>query len=105
MAKSNSYVAKLMESIAVIKVAIGVKRAKLMSLHQDHDELFRERLPPVYAVKQKSAILIQSVTLQCDCGKSNATTYTEEAIKDVMLAGDDITREVLKISYPGHHLI
>ena len=41
MAKSKSYVAKLMESIPVIKVAIGVKRAELMSLHQDHDELFR----------------------------------------------------------------
>ena len=38
-AKLESYVAKLMVSIAVIKVAIiGVKKAELMSLHQDHDE-------------------------------------------------------------------
>ena len=41
MAKSKSYVAKLMESIAVIKVAVGVRRAELMNLHQDHDEPFR----------------------------------------------------------------
>ena len=33
MAKSEEYVAKLMESVAVIKVAIGVKRAELMTLH------------------------------------------------------------------------
>ena len=33
--------AKLIVSIAVIKVAIGVKRAELMSLHQDHDKPFR----------------------------------------------------------------
>ena len=38
MAKSESYIAKLMESIAVIKVAIGVKRVELMNLHQEHDE-------------------------------------------------------------------
>ena len=41
MAKSEEYVAKLLESIAVIKVAVGVKRAQLMSMHQDHDEPFR----------------------------------------------------------------
>ena len=38
MAKSKSYVAKLMELIAIIKVAIGVKRAELMNKHQEHDE-------------------------------------------------------------------
>ena len=40
MSESESYVAKLIESIAVIKVAIGVRRAKLMSLYQDHDKPF-----------------------------------------------------------------
>ena len=41
MANLESYVAKLMESIAVIKVCVCVKRAEIMSLHQDHNELFR----------------------------------------------------------------
>ena len=41
MAKSEEYVAKLMKSVAGIKVAVGVKRAELVSLHQDHDEPFR----------------------------------------------------------------
>ena len=38
-AKSEDDVAKLMESVAVIKAAVGVKRAELMGLHQDHKNL------------------------------------------------------------------
>ena len=42
MAKSEKYVAKLMESVAIIKkVVVGVNRAELVSLHQDYDELFK----------------------------------------------------------------
>ena len=40
MAKSKIYVAKLIESVAVIKVAIGFMRAEFMSLHQNHDKPF-----------------------------------------------------------------
>ena len=65
MAKSNSYVAKLMESIAVIKVAIGVKRAKLMSLHQDHDELFRTL---AIRVCSKAETCNFTTISECDCG-------------------------------------
>ena len=95
MAKSESYVAKLMESIAVIKVAIGVRRAELMNLHQDHDEPFRTFAT---RVRSKAETCNFTTVSECDCGKSNVTSYTEEAIKDVMLAGvgdDDIRREVL----------
>ena len=38
---SENYVAKLMESVVLIKVAIGVKSAELMGLHQDHNKFFR----------------------------------------------------------------
>ena len=38
MAKSKSYVAKLMALIVIIKVAIGLKRAEFMNQHQEHDE-------------------------------------------------------------------
>ena len=41
MTKSEEYIAKLMESVAVIKVAVGVKREELVSLHQEHNEPFR----------------------------------------------------------------
>ena len=37
----KKYVEKLIESVAVIKVAIDVKRVELMSLLQHHDEPFR----------------------------------------------------------------
>ena len=93
MAKSEEYVAKLMESVAVIKVAIGVKRAELMSLHQDHDEPFRTFAT---RVRSKAETCNFTTVSECECGKKNVTSYTEEAIKDVMLAGDDdIRREVL----------
>ena len=41
MTKSEEYVVKLIESVAVIKVSVGVKRAKLVILHQENDEPFR----------------------------------------------------------------
>ena len=46
MVKSEEHAAKFMESVAVIKVAIGVKRAELMRLHQDHDVPFRTFATP-----------------------------------------------------------
>ena len=94
MAKSESYITKLMESIAVIKVAIGVKRAVLMKLHQDHDEPFRTF---AIRVRSKEETCNFTTVSECDCEKSNVTRYTEEAIKNVMLAGvvdDDIRREI-----------
>ena len=84
MAKSESYIAKLIESIVVIKVAIWVKRAELKNLHQDQDKPFRTF---VTRVRSKAETCNFTTVSECDCGKSNVTSYTEEAIKDVMLAG------------------
>ena len=85
MAKSEDYVAKLMESVAVIKVAVNVKKAELVSLHQDHDEPFR-----TFATRVRSKVETCNFTTvsKCLCGKK-CYMYTEEAIKDVMLAGVD----------------
>ena len=82
-----------MESIAFIKGAIGFKRAELLMLHQDHDEPFR-----IFAtrVRSKAETCNFTTVSKCECGKK--ISYTEEAIKDVMLAGEvdgDIKREVL----------
>ena len=95
MAKSEEYVAKLMESVAVIKVAVGVKRAELVRLHKDHDEPFRTFAT---RVRSKAETCNFTTVSECECGKKNVTSYTDEAIKDVMLAGvgdEDIRREVL----------
>ena len=43
-----------MDSVGVIKVAIGVKRAELMSLHQDHDGPFRTFATDVFHSKVKT---------------------------------------------------
>ena len=64
MAKLEDYVAKLMELIAVIKVAVGVKRAELVSLHQDHDEPFR-----TFATRVQSKAETCNFTTVSECGK------------------------------------
>ena len=66
MAKSEEYVAKLMESIAVIKVSVGFKRAELVWLHQDHDEPFR-----TFATRllSKAETCKFTAVSECECGK------------------------------------
>ena len=95
MMKPLSEVSALMESIAVIKVAIGVKRAELTSMSQDYDEPFRTFAT---RVRGKAETCNFTTTRTCPCSRQNIASYTEEAIKDVMLAGiadDDIRREAL----------
>ena len=58
MSKFESVVAKLMESVPVIKISIAVERAELIGLHQDHYEHF----PLVFKAKLKLAILQLSVS-------------------------------------------
>ena len=95
MANLEEYVAKMMESVAVIQVAIGVKKAELMSLHKDHVEPFRTFST---RVRSKAETCNFTTVSQCECGKKNVTSYMEEVIKDVMLAGvgdDDIRKQVV----------
>ena len=66
-----------------------------MSWHQDHDEPFRTFATRVQSKTETCNFITISV---CECEKKNVTSYIEEAIKDVMLAGigdEDIRREVL----------
>ena len=62
-----------------------------MFLHQDHVESFR-----TFATLDRSKAKICNCTTvsECEFGKRNVTSYTEEALTDVMLAGvgDDGTR-------------
>ena len=95
MAKLEEHVAKLMEPVAVIKVALKVKRAELMRLNQEHDEPFKTFTT---RVRSKAETCNFKTVSECKCGKKNMTNYTDKAIKDVMLAGiddDDIGKEVL----------
>ena len=95
MMKSVQEVLTAMESLAVIKVAVGVRRVELMKMTQDHDEEFRTFATKV---RGKAETCEFNTLSKCSCGIVNRVDYTEEAIKDVMLAGIsdvDIRRETV----------
>ena len=84
-----------MESIAVIKVALGTRRAELMKFTQGHNEAFRTFAARVRGKAETCDFFTLS---KCVCDVVTKASYTEEAIKDVMLAGisdNDIRRETL----------
>ena len=69
-------------------VVVGVKRAEVVSLHQDHDEPFRTFTT---RVGSKAETFNFNTISECECGKKNFTSFTEEAIKDKMhvVVGDE----------------
>jgi hypothetical protein len=86
-----------MRSLAVIPVAKGVIRAELMQLTQGNDELFRTFAA---RVKGKAETCGFTTSAKCLCGEIVQADYTEEAIRDVLLAGisdTDIRREALSM--------
>ena len=84
MMRSEDEVLTQMESIAVIKVSLGVTRTELMRITQDNDEAFRTFATRIRG-KAETCQFVTSVT--CKCGEVNSDDYTEEVTKDVMLAG------------------
>ena len=81
--------------LAVVPVALGVTRAALMQMHQDNDESFRTF---TVRVRGKAEICRFQATTRCVCTRTVTTDYTEEVIRDVVLAGAsdvDIRREAL----------
>ena len=84
-----------MESVAVIKVSLSFKRAKLVSFCQDQYEPFRKSTT---CVLSKAKTCNFTTVIESECRKKNVTKYTEEVIKDMMLAGvgdKDIRKVVL----------
>ena len=78
MAKSEYYLAKLMESVAVIKIALSVKRAELVRLHQDHDEPFR-----TFATRVRSKVEACNFTTvsKCACGNKMLQVIQNKQLK------------------------
>ncbi len=82
-----------MRSLAVIPVAKGVIRADLTQLAQGNDEQFRTFAA---RVKSKAVTCGFTTSAKCTCGSTVKADYTDEAIRDVLLAGIsdmDIRRE------------
>lgn len=93
-----SEVLKTMRTFAVIPIAIGVIRAELMQLNQGSDEQFRTFAA---RVKGKAETCGFNTSVTCQCGESVSVNYTQETIRDVLLAGIsdlDIRREALSTS-------
>ena len=90
-------VMQTMRDLAVIPVAIGVRRAELMDLRQTPDEPFR-----TFAAKTKGKAETCSfrTSVKCECNRTVEVDYTTETVRDVLLAGIadlDIRREALSM--------
>ena len=82
--------------MAVIKVAIGLRRHNLLSAKQDHGESFREYYANVKAAASTCNYIIKCPH-QC-CTANPSIDYTSKVVKDVLIAGiadNDIRKEVL----------
>ena len=93
--KSVTEVLSTMRTLAVVPVARGVIRADLMQMRQANDESFR-----LFAarVRGKAETCGFTTVTDCLCKRKVTADYTEEAIRDVLLAGVrsiDIRREAL----------
>ena len=88
-----------MRSLAVIPVARGVIRADLSQMRQSHDEPIRTFAA---RVRGKAETCGFTISTKCSHGHPVQADYTEEVIRDVLLAGIcdlDIRRDAL--SMPG----
>ena len=93
--KTLAEVMASMKSFAVIPIATSVLRAELMQLNQAADEQFR---PFAARVRGKAETCSFTTKSKCTCKKDVITDYTDEMIRDVLLAGIadiDIRREAL----------
>ena len=90
-------VLKIMQSIAVIPVARGVSRAELFQMNQSAEEPIRTFAA---RVRGKAETCGFTTAATCPCGKQVEADYTEEVIRDVILAGIsdlDIRRDALSM--------
>ena len=86
-----SGVLEAMRRLAVIPVAVGVLRSKLLQLRQERDEPFR-----AFAAKVRGKAETCKFVANCKCERK--VDYTDHVIRDVLLNGisdGDIRREVL----------
>ena len=82
--RTTDTVLATMRSFAVIRVSKGVQRAELRKMTQGSDEAVRTFVARVQG-KARTCNLV--TTGQCDCGKSVSINYTQEVVKDVVMAG------------------
>ena len=96
-AKSTNDVLELMKLLAVIPVAIGVLRVKLLDIKQKRDKPSRT-FSSRFVVRRKRVIFTNSDCKTCNV--INRINYTDHMMQDVRIAwiyDADIRREVLEV--------
>ena len=96
--RPTAEVLKIMRSLAVIPVARGVSRAELFQMSQSVDKPIRTFAA---RVRGKAETCGFTTAAKCRCGQHVEADYTEEVIRDVILAGIsdlDIRRDALSMS-------
>ena len=84
------------KKMAVLQVAISVRRSKLLSTKQEAGQLFRE-----FFANVRASASTCDYTIRCPhscCSQSEAIDYTSRVVKDILVAGivdDDIRKDVL----------
>lgn len=90
-------VLKSMESFAVVRVSKAAQRTALMKLTQDDDEAIRTFVARVQGKAETCGFVALGT---CKCGESLSVNYTQEVIKDVVMAGlssNDIQTSILEL--------
>ena len=96
--KDLEHVVTAMRSLAVIPVARGVIRAELFQMRQSHEEPIRTFSA---RVRGKAETCGFTTSTKCPHGSPMQADYTEEVIRDVLLAGIcdlDIRRDALSMT-------
>ena len=95
--RSIDIVIATMKALAVLPVATGVRRSELLELKQRRDEAFRAFAARARGKAETCGFTMSSL---CTCGQSNAVDYTDNILRDVLVAGiydTEIRREILGI--------
>ncbi|MEL6802396.1 MAG: reverse transcriptase domain-containing protein, partial [Bacteroidota bacterium] len=98
VSRSVEQILSSMESFAVIKVSKGTQRAELMKLSQNNDEAIRTFAARVKG-KAQTCGFVALGRCACPCNETVSVDYTQEVIKDVIIAGisdTDIRTSVLE---------
>ena len=77
-------VKKAMKLLSIIPVSRSIKRAELVVMHQSPDETFRAFAARVRGKAETCEYVISNT---CTCGEIKDVNYTNESIRDVLLAG------------------
>ena len=95
--------AQLLEAIkamAVVKVAVSVRRSKLFRLRQEHGQSFREFCANVKAQANTCDFSVQCPSTCCkDLNKPNVD-YTSHIVKDILICGvadNEIRKSILEL--------